>query len=609
MGGPLNTNNPAIVSAFQSMLISQGLIVLLIFALVAAAWNTLRSSQMHKARQAGTSGTTVLPTAAEPLGRRALRVSFGLLWVLDGVLQGQTAMPLGLPSQVVQPSDAGSPSWVVHLVNAGAAIWDYHPVAAAAAAVWVQVGIGLWLLAAAHGNWSRLAGVASAAWGLVVWIFGEAFGGIFAPGLTWLFGAPGGVLLYCVAGLLLALPETTWAGRRVGRSLLRALGAFSLGMALLQAWPGRGFWQGRDQRGRLVGQLPQMVKEMAATPQPSTLSGWLSAFARFDAAHGWAVNLAVVVALVLTGTGLLAANGRWLRATTVATVVFCLAVWVLVQDLGFFGGLGTDPNSMVPMVVLVVAGYLGVARPAPVPIENLVPIVPPRSATWWAGLKADPTYALRSAAAAGALGVTLLGAVPMAVAAVVNPASPLLAQAVDGEPQAMNARAAAFDLTDQAGAPVTLASLRGKVVVLTFLDVTCTTDCPVIASELRTADGYLGPDAKRVEMVAINANPRYTARAYAVAFDHQEGMQRLPNWRFLTGSPSSLSRTWKAYGEAVVQLPAGAMVGHSEYAWVIDRQGRARYIIDTDPGPATSATESSFAVMLDQAVKHLLSAH
>ena len=57
-------------------------------------------------------------------------------------------------------------------------------------------------------------------WGLVVWAFGESFGGIFAPGLTWLFGAPGAVLIYCVAGALIALPDRMWYSPRLGRAVL-----------------------------------------------------------------------------------------------------------------------------------------------------------------------------------------------------------------------------------------------------------------------------------------------------------------------------------------------------------------------------------------------------
>ena len=86
-------------------------------------------------------------------------------------------MPLGMGPDVIQPLAAESPTWVQHLDNALVTVWSYHPVAAAAAAVWIQVGIGVWLLAAPRGNWSRLAGLASVLWGLNVWVFGEAFGG------------------------------------------------------------------------------------------------------------------------------------------------------------------------------------------------------------------------------------------------------------------------------------------------------------------------------------------------------------------------------------------------------------------------------------------------
>ena len=69
-------------------------------------------------------------------------------------------------------------------MNFGVTLWDYHPVQAASASVWIQVGIGLWMLLAVRGWSARLAGLAGVAWGLIVWAFGESFGGIFAPGLT-----------------------------------------------------------------------------------------------------------------------------------------------------------------------------------------------------------------------------------------------------------------------------------------------------------------------------------------------------------------------------------------------------------------------------------------
>ena len=60
-------------------------------------------------------------------------------------------------------------------------------------------------------------------------------------------------------------------------------------------------------------------------------------------------------------------------------------------------------------------------------------------------------------------------------------ADPIIAQAIDGNAAPLDFRAPAFTLTDQYGRPASLAGLHGKVVLLTFLDPVCTSDCPVIA--------------------------------------------------------------------------------------------------------------------------------
>ena len=53
-------------------------------------------------------------------------------------------------------------------------------------------------------------------------------------------------------------------------------------------------------------------------------------------------------------------------------------------------------------------------------------------------------------------------------------------------------------------------------------------------------------------------------------------------------------------------LPAGAMVGHSELVLVIDRSGHIRQETSADPGPGTTATQSSFSVMLTQYARQAL---
>ena len=51
-----------------------------------------------------------------------------------------------------------------------------------------------------------------------------------------------------------------------------------------------------------------------------------------------------------------------IRPALLVFLALCLADWVLIEDLGFFGGLGTDPNSMIPFVLLAVAGYLALVQ-------------------------------------------------------------------------------------------------------------------------------------------------------------------------------------------------------------------------------------------------------
>jgi hypothetical protein len=148
-----------VVAAFRAALLHQGRIILAVFAVLSIAWVAVRRPQ------AGAAGGTGRAAVPEPAGRQVLRIGFGLLWLLDGVLQAQPGMAAGLPSRVIEPTASSSPAWVQHLVNWAGATWSYHPIQAGAATVWIQAGIGLWLLAAPRGAASRLAGLASAGWG------------------------------------------------------------------------------------------------------------------------------------------------------------------------------------------------------------------------------------------------------------------------------------------------------------------------------------------------------------------------------------------------------------------------------------------------------------
>ncbi len=597
MNSGLNVDDPAIVAAFRSALVHQALLALLIFAILGLAWAGLRAW-----RPAGTLHT--VPSAGpEPAGRQLLVIGFGNLWLFDAFLQAQPKMAIGLPSLVIEPTAASSPAWVQHLVNWAGTAWSYHPVQAGAAAVWIQAGIGIWMVAAPRGAMSRLAGLAGAGWALVVWVFGESFGGIFAPGLTWLTGAPGAAAVYVAAGLLIALPERAWQSPRLGRLTLAGLGLFLAGMAVLQAWPGRGFWQGIS-NGQ-PGTLAAMAQSMSLTPQPGFLSRWLFAFGTFDEAHGFAVNMVAVTALAVAGAAFVSGRPRLIRLALPLFAVLCLADWMLVQDLGFLGGLGTDPNSMIPLILLAGAGYLALTR---VPVRQLAPAAAsparqrPRPALLYQQAAAAGS---RSVAALGGAALVILGAAPMALAQASPNADPILAESIAGPAASLDYPAPGFALTDQYGRTVTLASLRGKVVLLSFFDPVCAAGCPPIGPEFRKAVALLGVSGRQVELVGIVLSPVYRPVAALRAFDRREGLGQVPDWLYLTGTLSQLDRVWHGYGITAQDL-TGAAALHTQEAYVIDAAGRVRQKFSTSPGPGTAAIRSSFAVLFANAARQVL---
>jgi protein SCO1/2 len=149
--------------------------------------------------------------------------------------------------------------------------------------------------------------------------------------------------------------------------------------------------------------------------------------------------------------------------------------------------------------------------------------------------------------------------------------------AIAGQPPAPD-----FALRDQDGARVRLSSLRGKVVLVTFLYVHCPDVCPLIASRLNEALPLLGRDAR---VLAVSVDPRGDTPAAVRTYVHQRGLG--PRFRYLIGSRAELAPVWKGY--FVGAQAAGAEVLHSSMTVLVDDRGRERVRYDASATPAQIA--------------------
>lgn len=133
------------------------------------------------------------------------------------------------------------------------------------------------------------------------------------------------------------------------------------------------------------------------------------------------------------------------------------------------------------------------------------------------------------------------------------------------------------------GRPTSLAELRGRPVVLTFLYTRCPDVCPLTAQRLRQAQRTLAADAANVELVAVSVDPvNDTPQAVR---DFSRNYELSSNWRYLVGTEAMLRSAWTAYGVRAAVDPGRPTISHSDAIFVIDRHGRERALLHTSDPP------------------------
>ena len=141
--------------------------------------------------------------------------------------------------------------------------------------------------------------------------------------------------------------------------------------------------------------------------------------------------------------------------------------------------------------------------------------------------------------------------------------------------------APAFVLDDQHGAPVALSALRGRPVIVTFIDPLCRNYCPREASVLSEAVTRVA--SAHPAIVAVSVDPwGDTSRNF-----HEDALHwRLAaGWTWAIGSETLLASVWRRY-EIAVEVTKKTIAGitvryitHTEAAYVIDGSGHERALL------------------------------
>jgi protein SCO1 len=141
------------------------------------------------------------------------------------------------------------------------------------------------------------------------------------------------------------------------------------------------------------------------------------------------------------------------------------------------------------------------------------------------------------------------------------------------------APAPGFTLTSQDGEQISLASLRGKVVAVTFIFTRCTAMCPVLTPMMSLVEDRLGGDfGTKIVFASITVDPEHDTPEMLKLYAQMYGAD-VAGWSFLTGPPPVIADLTRRYGVFAAKNANGE-VEHSFLTSIVDRRGilRVQYL-------------------------------
>ena len=128
-----------------------------------------------------------------------------------------------------------------------------------------------------------------------------------------------------------------------------------------------------------------------------------------------------------------------------------------------------------------------------------------------------------------------------------------------------------FELRDVEGGLVRMDDLRGKVVLVTFLDAQCEESCPLIASHLAEGLGRLTAEERtRVVALGISVDPAEDTPEEVRSFLARHGAEHV--LRYLVGPEAELRPVWEEFSVSA-SADTGSDDLHSAPVRIFDREG------------------------------------
>jgi protein SCO1/2 len=128
-------------------------------------------------------------------------------------------------------------------------------------------------------------------------------------------------------------------------------------------------------------------------------------------------------------------------------------------------------------------------------------------------------------------------------------------------------------LIDQHGAEVSLASLKGKPVLIDFIYTSCASTCPMLTAKMAAIARKLGPAlGADVRIVSVSLDPEHDSPAELAKYAQSHGASEA-GWIFLTGPPAKIDQVLALFKLRRTRESDGSIT-HSISAFLLGPDGR-----------------------------------